>query len=499
MGVLSNEEIKIMKDKRGAKRLGAYLHYRGSRRKPEFNIKFWNSWWNLAITLLIILFPLSSIAGIDLQVMEKILDNGLKAILIENHKAPVITFQVWYRVGSRNEELGKAGLSHLLEHMMFKGTQKVGPEEISRIIQEAGGNINAFTSKDYTAYFETLSADRISIAMELESDRMANLALRDEDFRTEKMVVMEERRLRTEDQALAILMEEAIALAYRSHPYQWPIIGWMSDIAQLTLDDIQKYYKTYYVPNNAFLVVAGDFQTEALFAEIERYFGSIPRGPNPPAVRAQIAPQMSECRVTVRKPARLPACIFLYHVPNLIHPDSFALEVLAAILSTGKSSRLYRAMVSNNPLALEVDADYPLLSHDPGLFSVFTQLLPGKTFDQAQKTIEQQELDRFKRELAEGPELQKAKNQLEASIIFGQDSLFYQAMLLARYEISGGWRLLNQYLPGIRKVSSQDIQRVARKYFRRENRTIGILVPEKTEKLVPLEKSPSLSKTTKCR
>ncbi|MBW2145702.1 MAG: insulinase family protein [Deltaproteobacteria bacterium] len=445
-----------------------------------------------------ILFPFSSIAGIGLQVREKTLDNGLKVILLENHKASVITFQVWYRVGSRNEEPGKTGLSHLLEHMMFKGTQKVGPEEISRIIQEAGGRINAFTSKDYTAYFETLSADRISIAMELESDRMANLALREEDFRTEKMVVMEERRLRTEDQPLAILMEEANALAYRSHPYQWPVVGWMSDIARLTLDDIRHYYETYYIPNNAFLVVAGDFQTDRLLAQIEKYFGSIPRGPTPPSVRGLMPPQIGERRVTLRRQSRLHACTFLYHVPNLSHPDSFALEVLNAVLSTGKSSRLYRALVSDTPLALEANADYNRISHDPGLFSVFAQLLPGKTFEQVQNSVEQ-ELDAFKREPIKGPELQKAKNQLEASFIFGLDSLFYQAMLLARYEISGGWRKLKQYLTGIRNVSAQDIQKVARKYFRSENRTIGILVPEKTKKSAPLEKSQLHSKTTQCR
>lgn len=450
--------------------------------------------WNLlALLWIIFLLPLSS-AGAGLQVAEKTLGNGLKAILLENHKAPVITFQVWYRVGSRNEELGKTGLSHLMEHMMFKGTRKVGPEQISRLIQEAGGNINAFTSRDYTAYFETLAGQRVALAMELEADRMANLALREEDFRTEKMVVMEERRLRTEDQPLAVLFEEANAVAYRSHPYQWPVVGWMSDLSQLTLDDLRNYYRTYYVPNNAFLVVVGDFQSEALFTEIEKYFGPIPKGPAPPAVRSKVAPQTGERRITVKRPARLPAFVLLYHVPNLGHPDSFPLEVLATILSTGKSSRLYRAMVSENPLALDVDADYPLISHDPGLFSVFSQLLPGKPVGEAQRAAER-ELEKFKNTLVQEQELQKAKNQLESPFIFGQDSLFYQAMLLARFEICGGWRQMEQYLDGIRKVSAQDIQNAARKYFRRENRTTGILVPEKTKKPAPAEESPLRTQT----
>jgi zinc protease len=445
--------------------------------------------WNLLMLLWVIsLLPLS-FAGASSQVTEKTLDNGLKAILLEDHKAPVTTFQVWYRVGSRNEELGKTGISHLMEHMMFKGTHKVGPEQVSRLIQEAGGNINAFTSKDYTAYFETLAAQRVGIAMELEADRMANLALREEDFRTEKMVVMEERRLRTEDQPMAILFEEANAVAYLSHSYQWPVVGWMSDISQLSVDDLRSYYRTYYVPNNAFLVVVGDFHTDALFSEIEKYFGHIPKGPAPPVVRSKVAPQIGERRIMVKRPARLPAFVLLYHVPNLGHPDSFPLEVLATILSTGKSSRLYRAMVSENPLALDVDADYPLISHDPGLFSVFSQLLPGKSVGQVQRAAER-ELEKFKNTRVKKQELQKAKNQLESSFIFGQDSLFYQAMLLARYEICGGWRQMEQYLDGIRRVSAQDIQNVARKYFRRENRTTGILVPEKTAKPSAPEKSP---------
>jgi zinc protease len=446
------------------------------------------------VLLLVVLFPVSFAAGANPLVSEKTLRNGLKVILLENHKAPVITFQVWHRVGSRNEELGKTGISHLMEHMMFKGTHKVGPEQFSRMIQEAGGNDNAFTSKDYTAYFETLSADRIAISMELEADRMANLALREEDFRTEKMVVMEERRLRTDDQPLAVLFEETNAVAYLSHPYQWPVVGWMQDIAQLTVDDIRHYYKTYYVPNNAFLVVVGDFQTDALLPQIEKYFGSIPRGLKPPAVRSKVAPQIGERRIFVERPARLPAFVFLYHVPNLSSPDSFALEVLATILSAGKSSRLYRALISENPLALDVDANYSLISRDPGVFSFYAQLLPGKTVSQAQSAIEQ-ELEKVKKELVNEQELQKAKNQLESSFIFGQDSLFYQAMILARYEICGGWRQMDQYLPGIRKVTPQDVRKVARKYFPKENRTTGILVPQKTEKQAPPEKTPLAPQT----
>jgi len=223
-------------------------------------------------------FPIFAAGTIAERVSETVLPNGLKVLLLENHKAPVITFQVWYRVGSRNEAWEKTGLSHLLEHMMFKGTKRFGPEQFSRIIQENGGNDNAFTSADYTAYFENLSADRVGVAVEMEADRMANLLLREEDFGTERLVVMEERRMRTEDDPQAVLQEQLQATAFQQQPYHWPVIGWMEDIRRLTLKDLQEYYRTYYNPLNAFLVVVGDFKKEALLPEIERAFGAMPGG-----------------------------------------------------------------------------------------------------------------------------------------------------------------------------------------------------------------------------
>ena len=227
------------------------------------------------------LFIPFSEAGLRESVFEAVLPNGLKVILLENHKVPLITFQVWYRVGSRNEAWGKTGLSHVLEHMMFKGTEKIGPLEFSRIVQENGGNDNAFTSRDYTAYFENLSSDRVQVSIDLESDRMQNLRLNEEDFRTERMVVMEERRLRTEDNPAAILQEQLEATAFQTQPYHWPIIGWMDDLARLTVEDLRKYYRIYYNPVNAFIVVVGDFKKEDLLARIEKAFGSYPKGEVP--------------------------------------------------------------------------------------------------------------------------------------------------------------------------------------------------------------------------
>jgi zinc protease len=421
------------------------------------------------------LIPLSE-AGLREQVFETALPNGLKVILLENHKAPLITFQVWYRVGSRNEEWGRTGLSHMLEHMMFKGTKKIGPEEFSRIVQENGGNDNAFTSRDFTAYFENLSADRIQVAIDLESDRMQNINLREEDFRTERMVVMEERRLRTEDSPTAYLQEQMETTAFQIQPYHWPIIGWMEDIARFTIEDLKAYYKTYYNPVNAFLVVVGDFKKEELLPKIEKAFGSYPKGVTPHQERDRDPPQTGERRIMVKKEAQLPFIVMGYHVPNLREPDSYVLEVIATILSGGKSSRFYQSLVRDKRLVLSADAGHSLLARDPSLFYISAEVLPGKGIAEVEKALDQ-EVERLKKEPMGEHELEKVKNQLEAAFVFGQDSLFYQAMLLAQHEIALNWRAIDNYIPSIRKVSPEDIQRVANRYLIPDNRTVGILIP----------------------
>jgi len=431
------------------------------------------------------------------RVFETILPNGLKVILLENHKAPLITFQVWYRVGSRNEAWGKTGLSHMLEHMMFKGTQKVGPEEFSRIIQENGGNNNAFTSRDYTAYFENLSADRVQVSLDLESDRMQNLLLREEDFRTERMVVMEERRLRTEDNPTAVLQEQMEATAFQLQPYHWPIIGWMDDIARFNLEDLKAYYRTYYHPANAFLVVVGDFKKEDLLPKIEKAFGPSPKGVVPNQKKDIDPKQTGERRIFVKKEAQLPSIVMGYHVPNLREPDSYdsyVLEVIAAILSGGKSSRFYQRLVREKRLVLSADADYPLLSRDPSLFYTSADLLPGKDMAEVEKALDQ-EVERLQRELVGQHELEKAKNQLEASFVFGQDSLFYQAMLLAHHEIALSWKAIDDYIPSIRKVSPEDIRRVAKQYLVPDNRTVGILIPLPPKEGKPTPAGPSIKES----
>jgi len=450
-----------------------------------------------ALGVILFLFPLLLLvstpaisATLADRVVEKVLPNGLKVILLENPKIPEVTFQVWYRVGSRNESWGKTGLSHMLEHMMFKGTRRVSGEQFDRTIEENGGQQNAFTSSDFTAYFENMRSDRLPVLIDLESDRMHNLMLREEDFRTEKMVVLEERRMRTEDSPQAYLAEQLEATAFQSSPYHWPTIGWEQDIEGLTLEDLQSYYRTYYNPANAVLVVVGDFRKEELLPRIQAAFGPIPRQETPSQKKGLDPPQSGERRITVSRPAELPFLLMGYHVPNLPSPDGYVLEVIAVMLAGGKSSRLYQGLVQERQLALSVEADNALLSRDPHLFSLSAQPLPGHTAEELEKALDQ-ELTRLQKEPVPEAELEKAKNQLEAAFIYGQDSLFSQAMLLAQHEIVSGWRAADDYLPSIRKVTAADIQRVAGQYLIPRNRTVGILNPLPPQEGKPLKPAPS--------
>ncbi len=413
----------------------------------------------------------------DFNVTETVLPNGLKVLLKEDHKSPVVTFQVWYKVGSRNERLGKTGISHVLEHMMFKGTKKYGPKTFSQTVMRNGGNDNAFTSRDYTAYFENFASDRINLSLKLESDRMQNLLLDEKAFLSERDVVKEERRMRTEDDPVSSMVEQMMATAFLAHPYQWPVIGWMADLTNLTRDDLFRHYRTYYAPNNATIVVAGDFETKALLSKIRKYFGRIP-GQKPPAPVSAVEPkQQGERRVIVRRPAELPAVVAGYHAPNIKSPDSYALDVLQSILSAGKSSRLYSSLVYEQQVALYADGDYDNITNDPSLFYVYAGVMPGKTVDEVEKSL-YAEIEKLKTVPVTDEELQKAKNQIESAFIMGQDSVFYQAMLLGQFETVADWKLLPQYVENIRSVTKEDVWRVAKEYFTADNRTVGILLPE---------------------
>ena len=424
------------------------------------------------------------------QVVERTLDNGLKMLLLEDHKAPVTVVQVWYRVGSRNETPGVTGLSHMLEHMMFKGTKAHGPEEYSKIISRNGGNENAFTSDDMTTYFATLASDRAAVEVDLEADRMRGIELSKDNFEPERQVVMEERRMRTDNNPIAFLLETLNAATFLEHPYRQPTIGWAKDIEGWTLEDLQHHYDTYYQPNNAVFVAVGDFDAKALGDLVAGKFGSIPRGPEPPKMRTTEPPPRGAKRITVEKPAKLPFVAMQYHAPNLHHADSPALEMLAGVLSNGKSSRFYRDLVHRDRLALEADASYDRTSIDDKTFTIGGQPQPGVPIEKLEAALIAQ-LEAIRKTPPSKEELDRVRAQMESGFVFAQDSMFYRGMLLGTYEMAGGWRQIDDYLPSLAKVTPEDVQRVAREYMKPENRTTGVLVPLPIDASAPVEQVPS--------
>ena len=420
---------------------------------------------------------LSPVMAASPKIQEFTLANGLKVLLVEEPKAPVVTVQIWYKVGSRNEVMGRAGLSHMLEHMMFKGTTKYGKGEFSKIIKKNGGNDNAFTSQDYTAYFENLAADKLELALEMEADRLKGLLLDDKEFQLEREVVKEERRLRTEDNPQAFLSEQMYAQAFMVHPYHWPIIGWFNDLNAMTREDLKYHYDRYYSPNNATLVIVGDVKADTALLLIKKHFEGIPKGSPPPPPAIVEPEQKGERRIAVKRDAQLPFIYFGYKVPNFKSPDVHALAVLETILSSGKSSRLYDALVYRKKLALQVGAGYSELSADPELFSFYAVVKPGVKIADVEKAV-LMEVERLQKEPPKDREIQKAKNQVEARYVFEQDSIFRQAMLLGTAETVGaGWRYIAEYVDKLSGVTKEDILRVARQYLRTDTRTVGILIP----------------------
>jgi zinc protease len=406
------------------------------------------------------------------------LSNDMKVILVEVPKAPVATVQVWYKVGSRNEVMGRAGLSHMLEHMMFKGTTKYPKGSFSRIIRKNGGMDNAFTSQDFTAYFENLAADRVGLALELEADRMQGLVLDPNEFKTEREVVKEERRLRSEDDPQGALVEAVFAQSFVSHPYHWPVIGWFSDLDAMSLEDLQRHYDTYYSPNNATLVVVGDIKAETLLPVIAKLFEPIPKGPSPKALTVREPDQRGERRFLLKREAQVPFVMMGFRAPNYTSDDSYALNIMESILSHGKSARLYQSLVYEQKLALAVGADYGLMQADPGLFYFYALVKPGEKTEVVEDAL-LKEIHRLHTEPPSEQELQRAKNQVEAAHIFEQDSNFRHAMLLGEAETVGaGWRKIEQFVERTRAVTAQDVQRVAGQYLSADVRTTGILIPQ---------------------
>ncbi len=413
------------------------------------------------------------------------LSNGLTVLLKEAPSNPMVSAMIWYRVGSRNEPSGKTGLSHFLEHMMFKGTRRLGKGEIDRLTLVNGGRNNAFTWMDFTAYYFTFAADRWDVALEIEADRAQNATFDPVEFEAERQVVLEELQMCLDSPFDALEME-VWATAFRQHPYRVPTIGWREDVERLTLDDMRRYYESYYCPNNATLVIVGDIRPEAALRRIEATFGALPMRPLPEPPHACEPPQRGEKRVTVKKPTPLPRLTIGYHAPEVAHPDSYALHVASMLLSYGRTSRLYRRLQEQDESVTFATAHYA--EHiDPSLLTIAAEVKPGHALAEVEAAITE-EVERLSAEPPTELELTKAKRQTEAQFILGNEEILNQAMLLGEYETiacgprvaedARGYRYLDAYLSRAREVSPADIQRVAATYLRRDNRVTGWLVNE---------------------
>jgi zinc protease len=429
------------------------------------------------LPLLVVSLLISSGARAADRVVAATLDNGLRVLLVEDARSPIVSFQVWYRVGSRNEHRGATGIAHFLEHLMFKGTPSHGPKQFARLVEENGGQDNAFTSQDVTSYYVDIAADKLDLVIDLEADRMQNLLLDPKEINSEREVVIEERRTRTEDDPGGFLGEEVSSLAFKAHPYGAPIIGWMDDIKRITPDEIRAFYKTYYVPNNAIIVAVGAFRADDALEKIKRRFGRIPRGKVPPPLTAVEPVQNGERRVIVKRQAELPIVYMAWHVPNHRSDDSVALEVLSTILSGGRASRLYRDLVYQRQLALEAGGDNSYFSVDPSLFWFWATPMPGQTPEKLETELSAH-MERLKTEPVTDEELTRAKNQMEAAFVYQEDSVHQRASLLARFELIGGYAMKDSFLAKIRAVTAADLMRVARAWFDPEKKSVGVLLPK---------------------
>jgi zinc protease len=427
--------------------------------------------------LSIVMLLAASAAPAADRVVASTLDNGLRVLLLEDHRSPIVSFQVWYRVGSRDEQRGATGIAHFLEHLMFKGTPTRGPKQFARLVEENGGQDNAFTSQDVTSYYVDIAADKIDLVIDLEADRMQNLLLDPKEIASEREVVIEERRTRTEDDPGGFLGEEVGSIAFKAHPYGFPIIGWMEDIKRITPAEIRAFYKTYYVPNNAIVVAVGDFKAPAVMEKIQKIFGRIPRGKTPPPVLAVEPPQNGERRVVVTKEAELPIVYMAWHVPNYSSNDAPALEVLSTILSGGRASRLYRDLVYQRQLALEAGGDYSYFALDPSLFWFWATPMPGQKPETLEAELAKQ-MERLKTEPVTDEELARAKNQIESAFVFQEDSVHRRASLLARFELIGGYMLKDSFMTKIRAVTLADLTRVANAWFAADRKSVGVLLPK---------------------
>lgn len=417
------------------------------------------------------------------QVSEYQLSNGLKILVQEDHRSPVVVSQVWYKVGASYEPNGITGISHMLEHMMFKGTDKHAAGEFSRIIAENGGEENAFTGYDYTAYFQTMAAEKLPVSFELEADRMRHLHILPEELKKELEVVTEERRMRTDDHPQAKMAEQFSAMAHTSSPYKNPIIGWTTDIAAYTAPDLQAWYQRWYAPNNATLVVVGDVKAEQVFALAQQHFGNLQPSELVPLKPQKEAPQLGVRKMTVKVPAKLPSVLLGYHVPSLKtaenESEAYALEVLAGVLDGGNSARLSSSLIRGKQIAVAASAEYNLTSRLDNLFELEGTPAEGKTVWDVEAALKA-EIANLQTKLIEPAELQRIKAQVLAGEVYQRDSNFYQAMQLGMLETVGlGYKKADEYVQKINQVTAEQVRNVARKYLIDDHLNVAYLEPQK--------------------
>jgi zinc protease len=427
------------------------------------------------------LLPWTAMGAAEPSVHEYQLDNGLKIIVKEDHRAPVVFSSIWYKVGGSYEPSGITGISHALEHMMFRGTGKYGPGQFDAIINANGGDQNAMTGADYTIYYQSIPAAKLAQSFEMEADRMTNLTLDPALFAKEIQIVMEERRMRTDDNPQALMLERINATAFINNPYHQPIIGWMSDLQQMTAKDLRDWYQKWYVPNNAVIVVAGDVKPDAVFALAKKYFGGLQKRPLPEVKPLQEVPALGVRRLNLRIPAKMPWVVLAYNTPSLTtaaeSTDPYTLTVLAGLLGSGNSSRLSHDLVRGQQTAVSADAEYDLYNLHDNLLTISATPAKNISSEDLQRAL-QQEVSSLQNNLVKPEELARTKALLIAQHVFDQDSRTAQAMNLAIPEVTGlSWRKESEFISGIEKVTAQQIQAAAKRYLIPDNLTIAILEP----------------------
>jgi predicted Zn-dependent peptidase len=412
------------------------------------------------------------------RVVEATLRNGLRVRLMPERSAPTISYYTVFQVGSRNERVGTTGISHLFEHMMFNGAAKYGPRQFDRVLESRGGYSNAYTSNDLTVYYEDFTSEALETVVDLESDRMRSLRIDDEALAQEREVVKEERRLRTENSIFGLMEEQLEALVFLSHPYRWPIIGWMDDIERISRADCESFFRTYYAPSNAAIYAVGDLDPDAMIALLERQYGDIPAGPPPAPVAAGEPPQRGERRATIRFPSQAPAILIGWRAPEGRSPDASALDVLQVCLTVGEASRLRRRLVQETEVAVSVTISWGWRI-DPGIFYAFVELPKGQDPAKVERIV-YEEIEKVVRHGVTAKELARAKALLRSAVLHELATHHGVAHALAQAEaLVGDWREAGRALEHYAAIGSADLKRVAAEYLDPVRRSVVTLEPEK--------------------